>query len=163
MLALTLLSACSNINEREFFPDGGARASVPVDTGGGTDTGSDTGTTSGEGVPEITDSSCYFDNSEAGDVIVCDIYFYDGAADDLVGGSVYFDLIEGNGSPDTRSLDIVTESNANDPNTRAAHKGTYIQFQVVGVDTANTYVVDRIQLQDASGHTSDPATQEVSG
>jgi hypothetical protein len=162
MLALSILAACTNnISEPEFYPEGGERSSSDGGTDPGDTTGDDTGSTLTDGAPVVTDAACYFEDSDAGTVILCQIS-YDDAEDDLVGGTAYFDLYEGNSSLGTEERRITTEAAADDPSTKAPDKGEYVEFQVVGVSDTSTYLVDRITLQDAAGHTSNEVAQEVS-
>jgi hypothetical protein len=171
-LVAVLLLACTNVDDRSFFGDGERTATGQMPDGGGdtgsSDTDDDTGNGGGgadEDAPSITDASAYFDTLESSDS--ADFLFvqlaYTDVQGDVVGGKVFFDVIEDGGAPETDSRTVLEIMEVTDIATQAGDTGGSVLFAWGPVDTSKSYTVDAIVLKDTAGHESDPTALELSG
>jgi hypothetical protein len=168
-MILPLLVACSNLSDPAFF-GGGTRTATGelagADTGSTDDTGSDTGNGGGGGgdedAPEITDGSAFFETLESAEADFLKVVLsYTDTQDDVVGGKVFFDVIEDGGAPQTESMTLVSAEDLSDLTSQAAVADGNVSFVWGPVDTSNDYIVDAIIVKDAAGHESNAWALEV--
>jgi hypothetical protein len=167
-MILALLVACSNLSDPAFF-GGGTRTATGelagADTGSSADTGADTGNGGGGGeedAPEITDGSAFFEALESAEADFLKVVLsYTDTQDDVVGGKVFFDVIENGGAPQTESMTLVSAEDLSDLTSQAAVADGNVSFVWGPADTSKDYIVDAIIVKDAAGHESNAWALEV--
>ena len=161
MLTVFLLTACSNLTPRVFYPEGGSRHAtgtyyVPADTG---DSGEeDSGYTEGSAyAPVISDIETTIDEQTRS---IAMLIHYTDAQDDLVGGAVAFNVTFEGGAAVPNSREVLDVADGPDVATQAIDHGEYVEvhFEPLG---SGSHVVDFIELADAAGNRSDLWAQEI--
>lgn len=158
MLLLALV-ACSNLSERSFYEEGGARYMTgSTDAGGGDDTAGDTADSgqADDGVtPMITGVAAAFTGEDDdGNVYIDIVVSYTDAQDDLLGGDVNFRYAVGGGSAEALDRNI-TDEEAYDTVTEAGLVNGRVELQIGPIDTSVSHTITDVSLEDAAGHQSD--------
>lgn len=170
-MLLFVLAACSNLEDRSFHPEGGARYTTGswepfgADTGGG-DTSEDSGGGyTDDGLSPFIDavSAALTGADDNGNVYVDVSISCSDPQDDLVGGKVNFDYAQGDdaGTYDNRSITSDTETY--DTASQAGYANGTVVMQLGPIDAERSFSLTQVYLQDAAGHTSnevDAATLE---
>ncbi len=149
-LALALLAGCPNVEAPPWGGGGthyalGYAADFNGEEGGGDDTGSG-GEGDGSGPELLTGSALYTSPNEAEQVFIQVGIAYEDEPDDVVGGTLYYNLVANGESQDESSRPIMDEDP--DPNTDAwLDVNGQLVFQAGPVDTRMThamyiYIVD---------------------
>jgi len=142
---------------------GGQRVNSSYSDQGGDDTG-DTGTV-GPGAPVITDMYMEFYDAGNGSYLILGHVVFTDDQGDVPGGKLFFTVTEGSGTPSDFSLPIVNKEDLKDGQAQAyvdeKSGTTAVVFNIGGVDIEKDYIVDGVQIKDASGNTSAEASGEV--
>lgn len=161
MVWILMLAACSeNPNEKSFNGGGVRVVGEYTDSGGGDDSGDSGGSASG---PVIEDLALYFDEiPQVGYVILGEIVYTD-EPDDMAGGKLVFDLIEGSGSAEVKRLSVVTEAELDATEEQGYIDGNTgkIIFGISNVDIETDYTFDALSLVDKSGNQSEETAGSV--
>jgi hypothetical protein len=161
MVWFLMLVACNENPNEKSFGGGGVRV-VPeyTDTGGGDDSGDSGGSASG---PVIEDLALYFDEIPNIGYIIAGEVTYSDNPDDMAGGKLIFDLVEGSGSPSTKRLSVVNEEDLDATKEQAYIDGNtgLIKFGIANVDIETDYTFDAVSLVDKSGNQSEETAGTV--
>ncbi len=168
IFAALLLAACeTNLNEHPFWRGGTRHATGESgrDSGGGSDSGDTADTGISEDAPEITD--VYGEILDPQDDV--DGVYYGIVAivvadpqGDLVGGRVFFDVIDPDGGTTSESRSIVDIDDADGAeDTSAGLDAGTLMLRFGPVEEDKAYFVDAIVVRDAAGHNSAPSAVEI--
>jgi len=157
-----LLAGCATTEDLPYA-GGGQRVNSSYSDQGGDDTG-DTGTV-GPGAPVITDMYMEFYDAGNGSYLILGHVVFTDDQGDVPGGKLFFTVTEGSGTPSDFSLPIVNKEDLKDGQAQAyvdeKSGTTAVVFNIGGVDIEKDYIVDGVQIKDASGNTSAEASGEV--
>jgi hypothetical protein len=158
---LLLLAGCIKSPDPLGFAGGGidVKESDVLDTG---DSGDSGGGGSTEG-PVITSFDVAFEDGGNLGVIITGKIAYTDTPDDVVGGTLFFQLAEGSGDPSQYTLDVVAieDLNVNDQQTYQDPDTLELIFSIAEVDADQDYAFTEVKLKDNSGNTSESVEATV--
>jgi hypothetical protein len=166
LLALTLLTGCSNIFADEWSGGGARYASGEAwslqDTAGDTAGGGDTGSAGDPGGPELGSASAsYTTVTETGQIYIEAGILYSDDPDDTVGGNLYFDVY-GDG-------ELIEQTDRNivgadpDANSDAWAKDGILSFTYGPVEDGVVHTLESVFVVDLTNNHSNEIEVDVTG